>query len=146
MLFCAFVQLVTTVTFFSVWDKSRVKWDNSQKPTQKMRTCLYFTGAFNFSKSQELIFTSIHFNYFWQTIVVDINFGNMNSSKLFWFMPFKLLLRVALSCTWIGLALPLFFFTITYAQSTWITKSFDFFVCTFLLFTIVREVFFNWIV
>ena len=30
-------QLVTTVTVFSAWDKSRVKWD-SQNSTQKMRT------------------------------------------------------------------------------------------------------------
>ena len=31
-------QLVTTVIFFPAWDKSRVKWDNSQNSTQKMRT------------------------------------------------------------------------------------------------------------
>ena len=31
-------QLVTTVIFFSAWDKSRVKWDNSRKSTQKMWT------------------------------------------------------------------------------------------------------------
>ena len=31
-------QLVTTVIFFSTWDKSHVKWDNSQNSTQKMRT------------------------------------------------------------------------------------------------------------
>ena len=31
-------QLVITFIFFSVWDKSRVKWDNSQNSTQKMRT------------------------------------------------------------------------------------------------------------
>ena len=31
-------QLVTTVIFFSAWDKSHVKWDNSQNSTQKMRT------------------------------------------------------------------------------------------------------------
>ena len=30
-------QLVTTVIFFSAWDKSRVKWDNSRNSTQKMR-------------------------------------------------------------------------------------------------------------
>ena len=30
-------QLVTTVIFFSAWDKSRVKRDNSQNSTQKMR-------------------------------------------------------------------------------------------------------------
>ena len=28
----------TTITDFSVWDRSRVKWDNSQNSTQKMRT------------------------------------------------------------------------------------------------------------
>ena len=33
---CAFAQLVTTFIFFSAWDKSRVKWDNSQNTTQKM--------------------------------------------------------------------------------------------------------------
>ena len=26
---------ITIVIFFSAWDKSRVKWDNSLKPTQK---------------------------------------------------------------------------------------------------------------
>ena len=31
-------QLVTTIIFFSAWDKSRVKWDNSQNSTQKVRT------------------------------------------------------------------------------------------------------------
>ena len=30
-------QLVTKVIFFSTWDKSRVKWDNSRNSTQKMR-------------------------------------------------------------------------------------------------------------
>ena len=38
MSFCPFVQLVTTIIFFSASDKSRVKWDNSQNSTQKMRT------------------------------------------------------------------------------------------------------------
>ena len=38
MSFCAFAQLVTTVIFFSAWDRSRVNWDNSQNSTQKMRT------------------------------------------------------------------------------------------------------------
>ena len=31
-------QLVTPVIFFTAWDKSRVKWDNSWNSTQKMRT------------------------------------------------------------------------------------------------------------
>ena len=31
-------QLVTTVIFFSAWDKSRVKWDHSRNSTEKMRT------------------------------------------------------------------------------------------------------------
>ena len=31
-------HLVTTVIFFSAWDKSRVKWEHSQNSTQKMRT------------------------------------------------------------------------------------------------------------
>ena len=31
-------QLVTTVIFFSAWDKSLVKWDNSRNSTQKIRT------------------------------------------------------------------------------------------------------------
>ena len=35
------VQLVTTFIFFSAWDKSRVKWDNSRNSTQKMRTLEY---------------------------------------------------------------------------------------------------------
>ena len=38
MSFFTFAQLVTTFIFFSAWDKSRVKWDNFWKPTQKMRT------------------------------------------------------------------------------------------------------------
>ena len=35
-------QLVTPVIFFSAWDKSRVKWDNSWNSTQKMRTFSLF--------------------------------------------------------------------------------------------------------
>ena len=35
-------QLVTTVIFFSAWDKSRVKWDNSWNSSQKMRTFVAF--------------------------------------------------------------------------------------------------------
>ena len=38
---CHFVhlaQLITTVILFSAWNKSRVKWDNSQNSRQKMRT------------------------------------------------------------------------------------------------------------
>ena len=38
---CHFVHLLsllTTFLFFSAWDKSRVKWDNSRNSTQKMRT------------------------------------------------------------------------------------------------------------
>ena len=31
-------QLVRTFIFFSAWDKSRVKWDNSQNSRQKIRT------------------------------------------------------------------------------------------------------------
>ena len=38
MSFCVFAQLVTTSIFFSTWDKSRVKWDNSRNSTQKIRT------------------------------------------------------------------------------------------------------------
>ena len=41
MIFCPFAQLVTTF-FFSAWDKSRVKWDNSRNSTQKMRTLINF--------------------------------------------------------------------------------------------------------
>ena len=33
-------QLVTTDIFFSAWDKSGVKWDNSRNTIQKMRTHL----------------------------------------------------------------------------------------------------------
>ena len=45
MSFCAFAQLATTFIFFSALDKSRVKWDNSRKPTQKMRTRILDTKA-----------------------------------------------------------------------------------------------------
>ena len=38
--FCAFAQFVTTVIFFSAWDKSHVKWDNSRNSTQKMKTLM----------------------------------------------------------------------------------------------------------
>ena len=38
MSFCAFAVLVTTCIFFSARDRPRVKWDNSQNSTQKMRT------------------------------------------------------------------------------------------------------------
>ena len=40
MSFCAFAQLVTTIIFFSIWDKSHVKWDNSRNSTQKRRTLI----------------------------------------------------------------------------------------------------------
>ena len=36
--FFAIAQLVTTFIFFSAWDRSRVKWDNSRNSTQNMRT------------------------------------------------------------------------------------------------------------
>ena len=36
--FCAFAQLLTKYIFFSAWDESRVKWNNSRNSTQKMRT------------------------------------------------------------------------------------------------------------
>ena len=34
MSFWAFAQLVTTFIFFSAWDRSHVKWDNSQNLTK----------------------------------------------------------------------------------------------------------------
>ena len=43
MSFCAFAQLVTIYIFFLAWDKSCVKWDNSQNSTQKMRTYSWWT-------------------------------------------------------------------------------------------------------
>ena len=46
MSFCAFAQHVTPFIFCSAWDKTRVTWDNSRKPTQKMWTLdspLFFT-------------------------------------------------------------------------------------------------------
>ena len=45
MSFYAFAQLVTTFIFFSAWDKSRDKWDNSQNSTQKMRTQAVMDGV-----------------------------------------------------------------------------------------------------
>ena len=36
MSFCAFAELVTTFIFFSAWDKSHVKLDNSRNATQKI--------------------------------------------------------------------------------------------------------------
>ena len=33
MSICAFDELVATFIFFQTWDNSRVRWDNSQKPT-----------------------------------------------------------------------------------------------------------------
>ena len=48
MSFCAFAQVVTTFIFFSAWDKSHVKWDNSRNSTQKMRTIVLdpFSGEY----------------------------------------------------------------------------------------------------
>ena len=46
-------QLVTTVIFFSAFHKSRVKWDNSRKPTQKQRTI---------KKNHTMSSKSTHFN------------------------------------------------------------------------------------
>ena len=37
MWFCTFAQLVIIIIFFSAWDKSQVKWDNSQN-SMKMKT------------------------------------------------------------------------------------------------------------
>ena len=55
----------------------------------------------NRQSGPELIFTCIHFNYFWQTIAPNINFGNLNRgfettiiSLAFWFMPFSRLYAV----------------------------------------------------
>ena len=55
-------QLVTTVIFFSAWDKSRVKWDNSRNSTQKTRTLL----------SSSLIL------FFFSTFIFQIRFLNKN--------------------------------------------------------------------
>ena len=41
-------QLVATVIFFSAWDKSRVKWDNSRNSTQKMRTLDSYASRYTF--------------------------------------------------------------------------------------------------
>ena len=40
-------QLVTTVIFFSTWDKPHFKWDNSQNWAQKMRNYFLFTSPKN---------------------------------------------------------------------------------------------------
>ena len=37
MPFCAFLQLVTTLIFFSFWDRWYVKWNNTWNSTQNMR-------------------------------------------------------------------------------------------------------------
>ena len=37
--------------FFSVWDKSRVKWDNSRNSTQKMRTIMSLQIAYHLNNT-----------------------------------------------------------------------------------------------
>ena len=49
-------QLETTFIFFSAWDRSHVKWDNSQNSTQKMRTwVIYARFAKNMADSSQPI-------------------------------------------------------------------------------------------
>ena len=55
MSFCAFAQLVTTFIFFSAWDKSRVKWDNSQNSTQKMRTFVHLIQERNYCREDFVV-------------------------------------------------------------------------------------------
>ena len=58
--FSAFAQLVTLVIFFSAWDRSHVKWDNSQNSTQKMRTwVIYARFAKNMADSSQLFLSLI---------------------------------------------------------------------------------------
>jgi hypothetical protein len=60
MSFCAFVHLVTTFIFFSAWDKSRVKWDNSQNLTQKVRTMIFGKRHINKDKKTISEIVSLH--------------------------------------------------------------------------------------
>ena len=60
-------QLVTTVIFFSSWDKSRVKWDNVQNSTQKMRTLS--SGFLQHPvKMPTFVFFFLNPNYFFQFV------------------------------------------------------------------------------
>ena len=61
-------QLVTTVIFFSVSDKSRVKWDNSRNSTQKMRTLVIFCLQICMQKESSSFFLGKRMNI----IVVEI--------------------------------------------------------------------------
>ena len=61
MSYCAFTQLVSTFNFFSAWDKSHVKWDNSHNSTQKMRTYKTRVCRKNKNCSKETINTLLLF-------------------------------------------------------------------------------------
>ena len=68
-------QLVTTVIFFSAWEKSRVKWDSSQNSTQKMSTILCQCDLF--------------FHQFPQNIITDVlGMGFKSLSREIMFLTF----------------------------------------------------------
>ena len=60
-------QLVTTVIFISAWDKSSVKWDNSQNSTQKMRT--HVTKQKEINQKFNFLFSEIMLDVFYMQIV-----------------------------------------------------------------------------
>ena len=63
MSYCAFAQLLSTFNFFSAWDKSRVKWDNSHNSTQKMKAYKKRVCRKNKNCSKETINTLLLFDF-----------------------------------------------------------------------------------
>ena len=54
---------MTTVIFFSAWDKSRVKWDNPQNSTQKMWTYIRWGNWISLSFLMNFVQSCILLNY-----------------------------------------------------------------------------------
>jgi hypothetical protein len=96
MLFCAFDKLATTFIFFSAWNKSHVKWNNSQNLIQKMRTLL--DQGFRCNKRCKCNFLVCMFAYhkhfqctyiiYWVKILFEGSFGETvemwDPCHLFW--------------------------------------------------------------
>ena len=75
--FCAFARLVTTFIFFSAWDESRVKWDNAQNSTQKMRTLVLPCSKEARSQLWNLTVVDqiLYFYLFTYWILISLNLG-----------------------------------------------------------------------
>ena len=83
------VQLVTTFIFFSAWDRSRIKWDNSQNSTQKMRTFTLYVetltqtkGCFPGQNWNGCFATTQHLSNFWLWTKVFVKICKITKANL----------------------------------------------------------------